>query len=88
MKIGGMEVSDAIIQNGGKIHETKQTHVKSSFFYCKSARANRQSMQIILVFKQSKHSMQQQQNRKKEGQRGRTFVVGNVQQGNVMNEHM
>lgn len=25
---------------------------------------------------------------KKEGQRGRTFVGGNVQQGNVMNEHM
>lgn len=53
---------------GWKKAGTKQTHFKSSFFffYCKSARANRQSMQIILVFKQIKHSMQQQQKKKKE----------------------
>lgn len=60
---------------GWKKAGTKQTHFKSSFFffYCKSARANRQSMQIILVFKQIKHSMQQQQKKGKEnkGHRGR-----------------
>lgn len=56
-----------------KNHETEQTVFRSSFFYCKSARANRQSMQIILVFKQSKHSMQQQQNRKKKRSERKKF---------------